>query len=1281
MSKIVVYPAFEQPQACGDFLTKLCWFLSPATDAVTTISLFASFPELPKEVSKELDPAILTSDASARLLQKVQLAPPPADRSDWRALLDGADVILVWRKAKSEAPPKSSATAKVIVIDEADSGYGGARLAALAKSLETDRSTRLQSSREAYSALKASLSKKTGYLIGNGPSLMECLRLPLDDGHAVVCNDLVLDTQVMEALKPVAVAVADSGFYAVPTHFGGSFRQALRERMEAQGLYLIVSMKDYPLYLSALPDSLHARVVGLPVHNQDRLSLDLDQQFAVASFNHVMPRLMLPLGASLFDDIRICGMDGMPMALASSAWSGSAAKSYGDHRTKADRVPQAALEGGQAQHYVAFTKQLERFARALERAGKTVGGYTASHIPALRRRGAPEPLPASSGFEEGADATVLSLTPDMRDRIGHYWNYEQRLAPKVEAGGIRYWIAASVEWAAQNDPGENANQYLDCSLYTYSYTLANKPDESPQRLQQLARKVTEEFSMVVDRALASCKGRLHVYMYVGSLEHAAILYEIALLRPRVSVQVNLFWFRSADAWAPWFLDRWMWLLKAADQDPRLAITCMTAHQRRQILARSGIALPVAAHPSPLVDDENAWSLLSEEIPERSKIRVFFPSANRTEKGVELLSETARKLVDELGDLDLELIFRTSPFERNSKVEEDPLHRYVTVLEGHIEEATFIEVLRSCHVVVLPYLPPDFADRTSGLVIDALYAGAPTIVVRGTYLAEVAQKYGCGVVVDRGSAEEIAESVVELVERHQQRPWDFREAAKLYYRANSWQRLASELIKSSLAADEAYLDFTPVESSEPAVSLLGPLPRDEARKADPLAAVKACLAGQGQPPAGFELLGQRADQVIQLLSPEGKGLTVAGSERASLRAKARLQKLHPELASRMRIEQLSDEEREDALIEQVKAYCSTAKIKSANILLGNAPAFAAEAAELTCQLKARAAVIAFDDAAGSNHREAAKQLAEAGYLVLVAEDHPHIGNETESFFRRLATYPFVSDLPWARGHLVALPKSLSLAAVREAFLSTGSNLFHHIRLDPQDVGAEILADARPLAEEALLAAAKLPSAEWQLAGLEMEGTSEDGFACLKETDTIRIHRSSLRGKAEEGKPLTISIELASYGRRFVALLLADKKNEVLAEAVFDLDSGTLLQQSTQLEGDGLFAACVPVGKRGEEEPTYRAWISLPAYPRSETVQAQIVTLDKWSGSRQTTGESDKGVLARNFLLELSATPSLFPETRPAPAKAAALPRPAPVPAAPLPEEEATVPEEEAAAAPE
>ncbi len=67
---------------------------------------------------------------------------------------------------------------QIVVLDEAGTPFVGTRLSALAKSLQSNREALVERSRSAYQNFKASLDKKIGYLVGNGPSQAECLRLP-----------------------------------------------------------------------------------------------------------------------------------------------------------------------------------------------------------------------------------------------------------------------------------------------------------------------------------------------------------------------------------------------------------------------------------------------------------------------------------------------------------------------------------------------------------------------------------------------------------------------------------------------------------------------------------------------------------------------------------------------------------------------------------------------------------------------------------------------------------------------------------------------------------------------------------------------------------------------------------------------------------------------------------------------------------------------------------------------------------------------------------------------
>ena len=342
---------------------------------------------------------------------------------------------------------------------------------------------------------------------------------------------------------------------------------------------------------------------------------------------------------------------------------------------------------------------------------------------------------------------------------------------------------------------------------------------------------------------------------------------------------------------------------------------------------------------------------------------------------------AERIVSDSDHKDLELLFRTAPYASEAEFKRSPLAGQVRLLEGYIEEEVFIAALRESSVVVLPYTPPHFANRTSGLIVDALYAGVPSVVVRGTFLAKIVERHGSGIVVEGATVEALAAAALKILKEGAGS--DFRAAARDYLRGNAWACLAAEILET--LPDKAHpgdLGEVPNNADCHApVSLLGPVPRTRGARLDAQPALMACLdlAPQAERSAGEEIRLRR----------------VAGAERS--------------------------------LLEMVSG-------ESCVLLVSGRAEDVAQALQAVLQHRPQAALLAFKGA--SQQAEIAETLDRAGYLVLVSERYPDLGDGRPTPFWRLAAYPFVSDLPWAEGDIIALPGSLSLKQVRETFAAFG-----------------------------------------------------------------------------------------------------------------------------------------------------------------------------------------------------------------------------------------------------
>jgi glycosyltransferase involved in cell wall biosynthesis len=67
------------------------------------------------------------------------------------------------------------------------------------------------------------------------------------------------------------------------------------------------------------------------------------------------------------------------------------------------------------------------------------------------------------------------------------------------------------------------------------------------------------------------------------------------------------------------------------------------------------------------------------------------------------------------------------------------------------------------IVLQPYSREDFADRVSGVTLDALSAGAPVIATSGTWMARIAERFGAGLGINDPTAETLL-GAVETIRR-------------------------------------------------------------------------------------------------------------------------------------------------------------------------------------------------------------------------------------------------------------------------------------------------------------------------------------------------------------------------------------------------------------------------------------------------------------------------------------------------------------------------------------
>ncbi len=1249
MRKLFIYPAFSDPAQCADVFSRILWYFAPYDRYLESVTAFGPFQEVPLDIPSYIDEAAVTSEASKKVIKKVGFEAAPETAEAWHAALAEADRILVWRQPESiEGDPFGSAKAlreafgaeKVRIADEERMNTAPSQMLLAALSLMTDEEERLAESRRKLDVFKQRITLPVGYVFGTGPSLEEAWRYDYSDGHCIVCNSIVKNAALLDKLKPIALMASDPIFHAGPSTYAKAFRQSLVDCMAERDFHLFVPWRDYEIYLNYLPEKFHERIIGVPLFSGDDYNLDLERRFSVLGLPNVLTLLLLPVAATFFDYIGISGCDGRPISQDSYFWGHHKASQFGDQMDAIQRAHPGFFSISYNDYYLNHCAELERVCRAMEQLGKHVNAVTGSFIPALRKRGAAEPMqPPKGGSDE--KAIILSIAPDLKNRDSSGWRIERLLGDRVEAKGHRFAVAASMIWSHEAAEGKAPAE----DQLTVSARFSLGTEELLTRLRgktgsrsAVHRKARWEIRHAVEGALLSTEGRVHAYMRRGSLEYAGMLYEIARENPRLSVEVTLAWLGTTDIWKPNFLKRWMWLLSAADSDARLRLTCETEHLSRQIEARSGIFLDVAAVPSERLDDEQAARLIEMPRPERSdaRERVYFPGLENGAASEDHSKEIARVLFERMGKERVQNWYRDPPAAQS---QHDDFANEAQRVEADLSAQDYMEWLSSCSAVVLPHAVPDYADRTTGLAVDSLFAGVPFVAQRGTSLAVMAERFGCGTVIDEGRPEEFVEAVERLLSRSNEAARDLGTAGQSYLAGNSWSGHAKSILANIPTEETGPLVPAAAEDERIAVPLIGPIPRDQAGMVNEAGAIQALFSTLGLPIEYADLLDRSPDALALLLTTAEESLVLAKSELGAARLKQEAMRKEATSLMSLRVEPAEDQSA-GGIAKHLLSFRQEVDDQSASLLITASPSIAGAAVNLAITLNPAAALIAFDDSQGKSHADLAKQLDAMGYLVLVSEYHPRLRAKDPPAFWRVAAYPFVSDLPWASGRLLALPSNTSMGYLKHLLLKTGQQLAFEDEDDPALLAMEIWADAKAPDPSLILASAAAPGDVWLREAFTVNGTTPDGLVRMEETDKIRVHRTYVSGDVPAGSPLTFSVDCAQDGRRFVTLWLSDGKNKSRAEAIFDLDMGQVVSASSHLgeRSAKVEAHCVRNGQASDGRAIYRLWMSVSNYPHPETVNGQLLTRSSVRGGRQHQGVPGRGLLARRMLLELTPHPS-------------------------------------------
>lgn len=230
----------------------------------------------------------------------------------------------------------------------------------------------------------------TAFVLATGPSARLVEPDAVNAEVRVSCNSVVKDIDLLRALRPNVICFFDPAFHFGPSRYAAAFRRDLMRAVDETDPVLVTTELYAGLLLAHHPE-LAERLIMLRVLKGNRQwHWPTRDRMTVQMTANILTGAMLPIAFSLSERIEVAGCDGRSPN-EHYFWRHNNRTQYNDDLMTSvfNAHPAFFRDVDYADYYDEHCAQLEDLLSAGERVGRQVEGVTPSHIPALRRRGAP----------------------------------------------------------------------------------------------------------------------------------------------------------------------------------------------------------------------------------------------------------------------------------------------------------------------------------------------------------------------------------------------------------------------------------------------------------------------------------------------------------------------------------------------------------------------------------------------------------------------------------------------------------------------------------------------------------------------------------------------------------------------------------------------------------------------------------------------------------------------------------------------------------------------------
>lgn len=166
------------------------------------------------------------------------------------------------------------------------------------------------------------------YLFGTGPSLQKARERSFADGTTIVCNTIVRDSGLWDHLAPAFLTAGDAIYHFGHNPHARAFRaDALKRLQESEGRTMFVYPAQFDTIVLSEFRSVASSLVPIPIGMHTDVTVDLVREHSLPKLGNVLNELLLPLGCTVSNDVRLWGFDGRAPK-DSGFWANSNRQAY-----------------------------------------------------------------------------------------------------------------------------------------------------------------------------------------------------------------------------------------------------------------------------------------------------------------------------------------------------------------------------------------------------------------------------------------------------------------------------------------------------------------------------------------------------------------------------------------------------------------------------------------------------------------------------------------------------------------------------------------------------------------------------------------------------------------------------------------------------------------------------------------------------------------------------------------------------------------------------------------